>query len=59
MTAVVADLLAVPDGCGDMSGELPALLVTLKADTKLCAIGCCTMHSMTHSHYFRNHCCGS
>ncbi len=46
MMVVAADLLAVVDGWGDMSGELPALLVTLKADTKLCAIGCYTAHSI-------------
>ena len=46
MTVVAADLLAVADGWGEMSGELPALLVTLKADPKLCAIGCCRKHSL-------------
>ena len=56
MAAVVVDLLTVADGWGDMSGELLALLVTLNAETKLCAIGCCGAgHDQKPPHWKTKH----
>ena len=44
MTVPVAGLLTVTDACGEGAGELPALLAALKAETKLCDLGCCRTH---------------